>query len=112
MPGGVRYKSRHVRNSFREPAYRRSRIAETHTAGSVTIQQCIQFFRILNSFGLARDILILLGFLNEGVEFIKAIRIQQAQARKVTGQTQLFGSGSEKEQTRCLSRERLDQRVL
>ncbi len=86
--------------------------AVTEPAGdgvAVFVAELILFKQVLHGFG---DGLIALRFLDEVLQTVKAIRVEQSQARKVAGLAELLRGGGEQQHGRRLAGQSVDQGVL
>src|SRR5687767_3464290 len=98
--------------SVRETADRGASIPESHAAGTMPIEQCVQCLDVQKILRAARDILKLLLVLDEFAQVVKPVRIQQAQAGEMAGHAELFRSRGQKQETGSLAGKRLDQSVF
>src|SRR5215468_1442281 len=86
--------------------------SETQGASAVPVEEDAECLRIGNPAGFPRGLQIRCGFFNEFVQIVKPAGIQQPQASKMAGNTELFGRRRQEQQSRCSAAQSFDKTVL
>src|SRR5262249_30282829 len=85
------------RNSYGESRDCRACVPEADAACRVTVEQCIQSFRVRGRFRLAGDFAVMLRLSNKFVKDEKTVGVQQTEPAEMAGDPELLRSRRQKE---------------